>query len=101
MVTNYDLQTAVVRSLSMYCFSTQEPSENLCILTPTFLLLIYTGTLDYKELQAALSEVMMTEVTLEHVQMVSAEFDKDGNGAIDMSEFAMMVVRTYHAFLSC
>jgi hypothetical protein len=59
-------------------FRTQEqPSEHLCILTTTFLLLIYTGTLDYKEIQAALSEVKTTEVTLELVQMVCAEFDKD------------------------
>jgi Ca2+-binding EF-hand superfamily protein len=64
------------------------------MLTTTFVLLIHKGTLDHKELQAASSEVMMKEVTSELVQMVCAEFDKDGNGTIDMSEFAMMVVRT-------
>jgi Ca2+-binding EF-hand superfamily protein len=43
---------------------------------------------------------MMKEVTLELIQMVCAKFDKDGKGTIDMSEFAMMVVRTY-AYFSC
>jgi len=96
-ISNYDLQTAVVRSLSM-CILFYP--RNICIATHNhFPAFDFTGTLNYKELQAALSEVMMTEVTFELVQIVCAEFDKDRNGVIDVSEFAMMIVRTTYAFL--
>lgn len=49
------------------------------------------GLLDFKEIQTALSSVTKSKVTFEQVLTLLKEFDKDGNGKIDMSEFVMMV----------
>ena len=56
--------------------------------------LIIIGVLDTAEALNALSELVDDEVTHEQIATVLDEFDKDGNGEIDMSEFAVMVVRS-------
>jgi len=48
------------------------------------------GVLDTEEAINALSELVDDEVTHEQIATVLDEFDKDGNGEIDMSEFAVM-----------
>jgi Ca2+-binding EF-hand superfamily protein len=55
--------------------------------------LIITGALDTEQAIKALSELVDDEVTYEQIIAVLNEFDKDGNGVIDMSEFAVMAVR--------
>ena len=55
--------------------------------------LIITGLLDIDEAIKAISELVDDEVTYEQIITVINEFDKDGNGEIDMSEFAVMAVR--------
>ena len=57
------------------------------------LLLIIIGVLDSEEAVKALSELVGDEVTHEQISTILDEFDKDGNGEIDMSEFAVMAVR--------
>ena len=54
----------------------------------------YIGSLDVSELKDALSDAMKMEVPYHQVQELLDEFDKDGNGSIDISEFTMMTVST-------
>ena len=54
----------------------------------------YIGTLDASELKDALSDAMKMEIPYHQVQELLDEFDKDGNGSIDISEFTMMTVST-------
>ena len=55
--------------------------------------MIIIGVLDSEEAVKALSELVGDEVTHEQISTILDEFDKDGNGEIDMSEFAVMAVR--------
>lgn len=48
------------------------------------------GLLDSKQLMLALSELTDSEVTWEDTTTILKEFDKDGSGAIDISEFTIM-----------
>jgi len=50
------------------------------------------GTLDAEQLGIALSEIMDTEVLYEQIDILLREFNKSGNGKLDISEFVMMMV---------
>ncbi len=75
----------ILSSYDRHCYSNNVSST---------LKLIIIGVLDTKEAINALSELVDDEVTHEQIATVLDEFDKDGNGEIDMSEFAVMAVRS-------
>lgn len=77
------------------------PQQKQFISTNIFCLLsnILVGYLCLDELKEALSDSLNAEVTWKHVRMVREEFDKDGDGRIDMSEFVIMRVSALISFV--
>ena len=49
--------------------------------------ILLIGNLDRGELQCAVSDIMGHEIDTNHIEIILQEFDKDGNGEIDFSEF--------------
>ena len=62
--------------------------------------LLRIGFLNPDDLIEALSEVLDYEVTHKHTSTLMNEFDKDRNGKIDISEFAMMTVSSKSRIVS-
>ena len=52
-----------------------------------------SGSLDAKELQAALIEAGAASVTTEEATAIIAEADKNGNGTIEMGELATVLTK--------
>ena len=52
-----------------------------------------SGSLDAKELQAALKEAGATSVTTEEAAAIIQEADKNGNGTIEMGELAAVLTK--------
>ena len=49
--------------------------------------ILLIGILGRGELQRAVSDIMGQEIDTNHIEIILQEFDKDGNGEIDFSEF--------------
>ncbi len=63
------------------------------------LILVYPGTIDPKELKAAMQSLGFEAKNQTIYQMI-ADIDKDGNGTIDFDEFLdMMTAKMVCAFL--